>query len=110
MIDGNTAIFTKFVCGDIDVTMCYDGVGIVNGEIVFNIFDSARTINENLFVNKTHPTFITRELGNDIGDVRLDMLYTGDVHVNGRWVYNIFDVIKEINERLLEELDKLNSR
>ena len=48
MIDKNTSFFKTIVGGDIDVTICYDGVLLVDGKEVINIFDIVRQINDKL--------------------------------------------------------------
>ncbi len=48
MDDRETSFFKQTVSGDIDVAICYDGVLIVDGEQVVNIFDVVRQINDKL--------------------------------------------------------------
>jgi hypothetical protein len=48
MIDGETSFYSTTVSGDIDVVVCYDGVVMVDGKEIFNIFDITTAINDKL--------------------------------------------------------------
>lgn len=48
MIDRLTGFFETTVSGDIDVTISYDGLLLVDGREVTNIFDQVRKLNERL--------------------------------------------------------------
>lgn len=48
MVDRNVSFFKKTVSGDIDVSICYDGVLIVDGVEVCNIMDFPKSINGKL--------------------------------------------------------------
>ena len=48
MIDRNTTFLDKTVSGDIDISICYDGVLVVDGRVICNIFDTVRQINNKL--------------------------------------------------------------
>jgi hypothetical protein len=41
------------------------------------------------------------------GDIDVVISYDGVLIVDGREVCNIFDIIKQINDRLLDEVDEL---
>jgi len=44
------------------------------------------------------------------GNIEVDICYGGLLLVDGREVCNIFDVVRQINNRLLDEIDELNSQ
>lgn len=46
MIDRNTSFLETTVSGNIDVSICFDGVLLVDGHEVCNIFDMTKNINE----------------------------------------------------------------
>lgn len=48
LIDRLTGFFETTVSGDIDVTISYDGLLLVDGREVTNIFDQVRKLNERL--------------------------------------------------------------
>jgi hypothetical protein len=48
MVDSNTSFFNTTVSEDIDVTICYDGVLLVDGKIVCNIRDVITQITDKL--------------------------------------------------------------
>lgn len=48
MIDRETSFVEKTISGDIDVTICYDGILLVDGREVCNIFDITRQITNQL--------------------------------------------------------------
>ena len=59
MIDRETSFFEKTVSEDIDVAICYDGILLVDGKEVVNIFDIARQINDKLLdtIDNMHSDF-----------------------------------------------------
>lgn len=48
MSDRDTAFLEKTVSGNIDVAICYDGVLVVDGVEVCNIFDVIKQLNDKL--------------------------------------------------------------
>jgi hypothetical protein len=48
MIDRLTGFLEQTVSGDIDVSICYDGVLLVDGTEVCNIFEVVKKINDAL--------------------------------------------------------------
>lgn len=48
MPDRDDAFFEKTVSGDIDVSICHDGMLYVDGREVVNIFDIIKKLNEKL--------------------------------------------------------------